>query len=270
MKEGALKLVRDIDDPSLKMNLLREYIQAFTLRSFHESKVFRCLSFVGETALRFLYALPRFSEDLDFSLEDSEGYDPKAWLKKIKRDLAFSGFNAAVTWNDSRTVNTGWIRVAELMRDAGLTDLPEQKISIKLEIDTNPPAGAVMENSVINRHMIFALRHHDLPSLLAGKIHALCTRKYIKGRDWYDIIWYGARRPPVKPNMKFLENALTQTGNEELGKAKQWSEYLIAQLDEIDQTKFVKDFEPFLEEPKEINLLTKENIKKAIIQFHEK
>ena len=156
------------------------------------------------------------------------------------------------------------------MRDAGLTDLPEQKISIKLVIDTNPPAGAVMENSVINRHMIFALRHHDLPSLLAGKIHALCTRKYIKGRDWYDIIWYGARRPPVKPNIQFLENALTQTGKEELGKAKQWSGYLIAQLDEIDQTKFVKDIEPFLEEPKEINLLTKENIKKAIMQFHEK
>lgn len=267
MKEGALKLVRDIDDPGLKMNLLREYIQAFTLRSFHESKVFRCLSFVGGTALRFLYGLPRFSEDLDFSLEDSEGYDPKTWLGKIKRDLAFAGFNAAVTWNETRTVNTGWVRVAELMRDAGLTDLPEQKISIILEIDTNPPAGAVMENSVINRHMIFALRHHDLPSLLAGKIHALCTRKYIKGRDWYDIIWYGARRPPVKPNMEFLENALAQTGNEKLGKAKLWSEYLIARLDEIDQKKFVKDIGFFLEEPKEINLLTKENVKKAIMQF---
>jgi predicted nucleotidyltransferase component of viral defense system len=98
--EGASNLVRHVSDAGLKMNLLREYLQAFTLRSFHESKVFRCLSFVGGTALRFLHGLSRFSEDLDFSLEDAEGYDPKAWLKKIKRDLAFAGFDASVTWND--------------------------------------------------------------------------------------------------------------------------------------------------------------------------
>jgi hypothetical protein len=269
VREGALKLVRDVGDAGLKMNLLREYLQAFALRSFHESKVFRCLSFVGGTALRFLYGLPRFSEDLDFSLENADGYDPKAWLGKLKRDLAFAGFDAAVTWNAEKTVETGWIRVAGLMREAGLTDLPEQKISIKIEIDAKPPEDAGMENSVINRHVIFALRHHDLPSLLAGKIHALCTRKYIKGRDWYDILWYGARRPPVKPNMRFLENALTQTGNEGLGKAERWAEYLSARLDEIDQKKLVKDIGPFLEEPKEIDLLTKENVKKAIIRFRE-
>lgn len=268
MKEGALILVRDIDDLSLKMNLLREYIQAFTLRSFHESKAFQCLSFVGGTALRFLYELPRFSEDLDFSLENAEGYDPKTWLRKIKRDLAFAGFNATVTWNERKIVHTGWIRVAELMRDVGLTDLPEQKISIKLEIDTKPPAGAIIESSVINRHMIFALRHHNLPSLLAGKIYALCTRKYLKGRDWYDMIWYGARRPLVKPNKKLLENALAQTGKEAVEKANQWSNYLIAKLNKIDQKKLVRDIEPFLEEPKEINLLTKENLKKAIMKFH--
>ncbi len=75
----------------------------------------------------------------------SIGYDPKAWLRKIKRDLAFAGFNATVTWNDRKIVHTGWIRIAELMRDAGLTDLPKQKISIKLEIDTKPPAGAILE-----------------------------------------------------------------------------------------------------------------------------
>jgi hypothetical protein len=153
------------------------------------------------------------------------------------------------------------------MKDEGLTDMPEQKISIKIEIDTDPPAGAVMESSVINRHMVFALRHHDLPSLLADKIHALCTRKYIKGRDWYDIIWYGARVPPVKPNEKFLENALAKTGKDSSGKAKQWSECLIAKLESIDHAKLIKDIEPFLEERKEAHLLTMDNIKKAIERF---
>lgn len=268
MKEGALTLVREIDDPGLKMNLLREYIQSFTLRSFHESKAFQCLSFVGGTALRFLHGLPRFSEDLDFSLENADGYDPKTWLMKIKRDLIFAGFNTTVTWNDRKIVHTGWIRVAELMRAVGLTDFPEQKISIKVEIDTKPPGGAILESSIINRHMIFALQHHNLPSLLAGKIHALCTRKYLKGRDWYDMVWYGARRPIVKPNIRLLGNALAQIGKESIAEAEQWDKYLIARLNKIDQKKLVKDIEPFLEEPKEINLLTKENIKKSIMSFY--
>lgn len=264
MKEGALTLVRDVEDPGLKMNLLREYIQAFALRSLHESRAFQCLSFVGGTALRFLYGLPRFSEDLDFSLEHAAGYHPKTWLRKLKRDLAFAGFHATVTWNERKIVNTGWIRIAELLRDAGLADFPEQKISIKLEIDTRPPGGARFENIVLRRHMLFALRHHDLPSLLAGKIHAICTRRYVKGRDWYDMLWYGARRPPVKPNSTLLENAFAQTGNQE--RAEQWSRYVLARLGNVDEEKLVKDILPFLEERREIPLLTKENIEHAILQ----
>ena len=77
MKEKALLLVKDIVDPTYKLNILREYLQAFTLRSLHESKAFQCLSFVGGTSLHFLFDLPRFSEDLDFSLENPQGYDFK-------------------------------------------------------------------------------------------------------------------------------------------------------------------------------------------------
>ncbi len=73
MREEVLRLARMVQEPGGRLNLVREYLQAFILRSMHEAEAFHCLSFVGGTALRFLHGLPRFSEDLDFSLENSVG-----------------------------------------------------------------------------------------------------------------------------------------------------------------------------------------------------
>ena len=266
MKQAALILVQDLQDPTEKINVLREYLQAFSLRSLHESRAFRCLSFVGGTALRFLYSLPRFSEVLDFSLESADGYMPKLWITKIKRDFEFAGFTVTVTWNERNVVNIAWIRVADLMKEAKLTDISQQKLSIKIEIDTKPPQGALLQNSIIDRHMIVAVRHHDLPSLLAGKIHALCTRKFLKARDWYDLLWYGARRPVIHPNTTLLTHALVQTGHELLQKPSEWQAYLFDRIIRIDQTKLQKDIRPFLEEPKDVYLLTKENLREAVAQ----
>jgi len=204
MKEEALALIKDVSAPADKINLLREYIQAMVLRSLHESEAFVNLCFVGGTALRFIHNLPRFSEDLDFSVEPNSRYKPELWMKKVKSDLQFAGFDVSVSWHDRTTVHKAWVKVAGILKDAGLAAVPEQKLSIKLEIDSNPPKGYVSKTGIINRHTMFALRYYDLSSLMAGKIHALITRKYAKGRDWYDLIWYRGKRPPVEPNLNFL------------------------------------------------------------------
>lgn len=188
MKEEALALVENIQHPYHKLNLLREYLQAFVLRSLHESEAFTKIAFVGGTALRFLENLPRFSEDLDFSLINSEGYDPKTWLTKIRRDLEFAGFDCSVSLNTKKVVNVSWIRVSNLLQHAELSNRAEQKLSIKLEIDTKPPAGAEIEKTLIVKHLTFALSHYRLSSLMAGKIHALISRNYPKGRDWFDLL----------------------------------------------------------------------------------
>jgi predicted nucleotidyltransferase component of viral defense system len=100
VKSDALRLAESAPDPVAAGNLIREYVQASILRSLHESRAFESLSFVGGTALRFLYNLPRFSEDLDFSLETPERYAPENWLKKLKRDLGFQGFDATISLNE--------------------------------------------------------------------------------------------------------------------------------------------------------------------------
>jgi hypothetical protein len=55
-----------------------------------------------------------------------------------------------------------------------------------------------------------AIVAHDMPSLMAGKLHAILARPYTKGRDWYDFLWYAART--TKPSFALLGSSLHQTG----------------------------------------------------------
>ena len=256
MREEALALAHGKADPAQKLNVLREYLQACVLRSLHESEAFACLSFVGGTALRFLYSLPRFSEDLDFSLETKDGYEPVPWMEKAKRDLAAAGFDVSASWNDRKTVHVAWFRFSGLLKPAGLSGMADQKLSIKLEVDTRPPAGAATTTEIVSRHnLIFALRHHDLPSLMAGKVHALLVRSYPKGRDWYDFLWYRAQRPPVEPNLALLQSALDQTEGAGKYDAKDWRALVRRRLASLDAAILRADVAPFLERPEEIQWL---------------
>ncbi len=266
MKEQALSIAERADNPTDKLNLLREFLQAFTLRSLHECEAFSCLSFVGGTALRFAYNLPRFSEDLGFSLEMADGYTPVAWMKKLKQDLQYSGFETSLGWNDRKTVHTAWIRLGGIMKEAGIAAMADQKLSIKLEIDTRPPAGAECEKTVINRHLVFALQYHQLPSLMAGKVHALLSRPYPKGRDWYDLLWYLGKRPPIDPNPVLLQNALDQTQGEGAVVAQNWKALLRNRIAGIDFVRLAADVQPFLEHRQDADLLSAEHFRSLLAE----
>lgn len=261
MKELALALAAKTTNPNEKLNHLREYLQAFCLRSLHESGAFSSLSFVGGTALRFLYTLPRFSEDLDFSLESKNGYAPDAWLKKLKSDLNYAGFIVELTWNQQRVVHTAWIRVAGLLSEAGIVPRAEQKLAIKLEIDSQPPLGAETETRLLNHHFLFAVRHHSLPCLMSGKVRALLTRPFTKGRDWYDLVWYLSRVPPLQPAETFLASSLAQGSIADTPAVTNWKQALLAKLNTLNDADLIQDVAPFLERPSERALLRKELIR---------
>ena len=210
--------------------------------------------------MRFLHSLPRFSEDLDFSIVSAKGYAGMEWMAKVKRDLSLAGFDPLVTWNDRKVVHTGWIRLAGLLYDAGLSALPEQKLAIKLEIDTRPPAGAHCERRIVTRNVTFLLQYYDLPSMLAGKLHAVITRKYAKGRDWYDLMWYLTQRPPIEANVKLLQNALDQTQGAGKYDAREWRNLVGDRLASLDMKAIAADVRPFLERPQDAALLTRDNL----------
>jgi hypothetical protein len=87
---------------------------------------------------------------------------------------------------------------------------PLRKIRIKFEVDSNSPSGACYEVKVMDFPFPAAVSLFDLPSLFAGKMHALLCREYVKGRDWYDCLWYTGKS--VQPNVDLLAAALEQTG----------------------------------------------------------
>ena len=260
MKEQALALVREASDPGQGLNRLREYLQILVLRSLHECEAFRPLAFVGGTALRLLHNLPRFSEELNFSLVSAEGYAGRDWMAKVKRDLTLAGLDPLVTWNDRKVVHTGWIRLAGVLREAGLSAMPNEKLAIKLEIDTRPPAGAGCERRIVSRYMTFLLQYYDLPSLLAGKLHAVLSRRYAKGRDWYDLLWYLSQRPPVAPNVGLLQHALDQTRKAESFDARSWRKLVRVRLESLDMRAIADDVRPFLERSEDAALLTRDNL----------
>ena len=210
--------------------------------------------------MRFLRNLPRFSEDLDFSMVSAKGYSGMEWMAKVKRDLSLAGFDPLVTWNDRKVVHTGWIRLAGLLYDAGLSALPDQKLAVKLEIDTRPPAGAHCERRIVTRNVTFLLQYYDLPSMLAGKLHAILTRKYTKGRDWYDLMWYLTQRPPIEANVKLLQRALDQTKGTDKYDARKWRELVRDKLELLDIKAVKADVHPFLERPQDAALLTRDNL----------
>lgn len=260
VREVALSLARAASDPGQARNSLREYLQALVLRSLHESEAMRSLAFVGGTALRFLHGLPRFSEDLNFSIVEAADYAGQEWMAKVKRDLALAGLEPVVSWNDSKTVHTGWVRLPGVLHEAGLSAMPDERLAIKLEIDTRPPSGARCERRVVTRHVTFLVQYYDLPSLMAGKLHALLVRRYPKGRDWYDLVWYLSQRPAASPNEPLLQNALDQTEGAGKHDARRWRDLVRARMDALDMQSIRDDVAPFLERPRDAKLLTRTNL----------
>jgi hypothetical protein len=261
MRDYVLELAAKQSGLNAKLNTMREYLQAYILRVMHDEGVFSTTAFVGGTALRFLYGLPRFSEDLDFSGEKDSGRAFAALMKKIKNELSLAGYNAAVTFNDEKTVISAFVRFGGLMKDAGISPFAGQNLSIKIEVDTNPPKGAVTEIHVVNKYFPLSFLTYERSSLFTGKLHAILSREYTKGRDYFDLGWYLSRWSGLLPNVAMLNNALKQTGwKKEYPTEKTWRDIVREVVSKADWGKVKKDIENFLERPEDLSIFTKENV----------
>lgn len=261
MKDYVLEIISGKKGFNSKLNTMREYLQLYILRIMAGEGVFRDSVFLGGTALRFLYGLPRFSEDLDFSGKGYKGHRFVKLIKKIKEELILSGYEISISYDEKKTVYSAFIKFGGLMFEVGLAPIKEQKFSIKIEIDTNPPEGANLEKHIINRYFPLSFLSYDLSSLFSGKLHALLSRRYTKGRDFFDIGWYLAKWKDISPNILFLQNALKQTGwKGELPTKDNWRKLLYQVVANSDWSKVKKDIENFLEDPRDLEVFTKENV----------
>ncbi len=262
MKDYLRQILTDVNNPVLARCLTREYLQARLLQSLQDRGAFNTWAFQGGTALRFLYSMPRFSEDLDFALVDAGlPVDFRENVTSAAKVFEAEGYDVGVRVNDKRTVNSAFVNFQGLLFELGLSAHPSETLSIKVEVDSNPPAGAKTVSTVVRHHVILHLRHHDKASLFAGKLHAFLARRYVKGRDVYDLLWYLSDRSWPEPNLGLLSNALVQTGwRGPPITAKTWRPLVGQRVELLDWKQVVADVEPFLERPADVALLTRESL----------
>lgn len=262
MKEYLRQLAAQADNDLARGCLVREYLQARVLESLQDTGAFLRWAFVGGTALRFLYSLPRFSEDLVFSLiRPGEDAGFRTALTEVKRDLSREGYRTEIKVNEEKTVASAWLRFPGLPHELGFSPHPSRILSLKVETDTRPPAGAGIATSIVRRHVTLNLCHHDKPSLLAGKLHAVLSREWIKGRDLYDLGWYLADRAWPAPNLELLNAALAQTGwKGPVITAGNWRGELRKRLAALDWERARADVRPFLERERDIALVSAETL----------
>lgn len=266
MKEYLATLVENARNPTQVKNITREYLQARILGILQRGGAMIPLAFQGGTALRFLFSIPRFSEDLDFALERPEAdYDFRGYLRAIEKEFLAEGYSPNIKVSDRKVVHSAFVRFYGLPYELDLSRQPGETFSIKLEVDTEPPAGAGLATTLIRRYETLQLQHHDRPSLLAGKLHAVLQRSYTKGRDLYDLIWYLSDPNWPSPNLVLLNNALRQTGwngPELIG--ENWRAELCEHLEGLNWEQVRSDAQPFLERAEDASLLTKENLHRVL------
>lgn len=196
---------------------LREITQEVALAGLGRTDLFKFAAFLGGTCLRIFYGLNRFSEDVDLVLkEPSSTFRIEPYLKNIAQEVSAYGYQMEVSnlSKDDRIVQKAFLKDGSIGRMFHLkhirADRSMAKIRIKVEVDTNPPSGGKYEVKYLAFPFPAAVTCHDEPSLLAGKLHALLCREYVKGRDWYDLLFYTARR--IRPNYALFSSSMKQSG----------------------------------------------------------
>ncbi len=204
---------------------LRELFQQLALLGLWRGRFFEHAAFYGGTALRILYGLDRFSEDLDFSLlADDEAFDFAPYGAFIQKEIEAWGFSAQINYREkpATPIQSAFLKadtrtqLLSIEASESLTALlPKNRIMrIKIEVDIHPPPAFTTRLNYVLQPIPFPVRVYSESCLFAGKMHAVLCRKWknrVKGRDWYDWVWYLSRKTPL--NLDHLRSRMIQSGH---------------------------------------------------------
>jgi len=151
MIEVIRQQFREGQSQEARVNITREFLQLLCLKVMSDRRMFDGLSFLGGTALRILHGLRRYSEDLDFSVVGGKCPDMQAVLTYFTGDFARFGLSCEAKARSVGTVQSIALRFPVILKSLGLSALADQKLMIKWDVDTNPPAGADTEYSILSR-----------------------------------------------------------------------------------------------------------------------
>lgn len=233
------------DIPQNPRRYLTEYLQTEILAILYGSKYGSSLSFLGGTCLRFVYRIERFSEDLDFDLIKT-GLDYEELAKHLEKKLKEQGFGVDVRVKKTENIFIIFVKFSDVLMQMGLSNMPDQKIKIKFEVDPTPYKNIQYESRQISTYgKTFSLIANTPETLFAQKIIALKLRPYQKGRDFYDLVWFLAQKN-IEPNYEILKEK-----NIAISNRKELVSELQKIISKLDLKQAVKDVERFLFYPEQ-------------------
>lgn len=242
--------------PNERHNAQIEVAQQIVLAGLARSDFFTHAAFYGGTCLRIFHGLPRFSEDMDFSLlQNNTDFDWTKYFPYIEQEFLSLGRQVVITKKDKRTF--GKVESAFLKDNTEVYNLQfqtEKSIKIKIEADTCPPLDFQTEQKLLMQPYSFYTRCFALPDLFAGKMHALLYRQWksrVKGRDWYDFEWYVRNRIPL--HFAHLQARAKQFNNEDLT-PDAFAQKLRETIQSVDLNLVKADVLPFLVRPQETEI----------------
>jgi len=248
-----------------KENAIKEVVQEIVLCGLSRAGFFQPAAFYGGTALRIFYGLDRFSEDLDFSLKAPDAnFDLAAYLPTLEKEVRSYGLNFKIETKEKSvdsTVKSAFLKgntkehILMFYADERLAPsiAASKLIKVKFEVDTNPPAFATFERKYRLLPIPYEINLYDMPSLFAGKIHAVICRSWktrVKGRDLYDYVFYLSRGTSV--NLRHLGARLAQSDFIEADRTISLDDVknmLYTRFEQIDYEQAKQDALPFIRNP---------------------
>lgn len=243
-----------------RRNAMHEVMQEIALAGLYRGGFFKYAAFYGGTCLRIFHSLPRFSEDMDFSLISvSGGFRLEDYFPSVVLEFNAAGRQVEFIKKEKKK-NTG-VESAFLKDNTEIYDLTfstERSIKIKIEVDISPPLNFTTEQRLLLQPFSFMTRCITLPAMFAGKVHALLYRNWksrVKGRDWYDFEWYVRNNVPL--DFKHLQTRITQFNGMSISQSD-FVNLLQEKLLTTDIERVKQDVMPFIRNQDELNIWSNE------------
>lgn len=253
---------------------LKEIIQEICLLGLWRAKFFEQAAFYGGTALRLLYGLDRFSEDIDFSLlEVNKSFQLSRYFSAVENELLSFGFEVDITGKGKSTssaIESAFIKANTRIHylKVGIPPRLVEKVpsnrllKVKFEIDNDPPPGFKTETKYLLWPISFSVRAFSPSDLFAGKVHALLYRRWqhrVKGRDWYDLVWFVRKCIPL--SLRHLSFRMHQSGDlpeDVFLEKEEFRQCLIESIQQLDIEQARTDVTPFLDDRATLDVWSKD------------
>ena len=247
---------------------MREIMQEIALAALSRTDFFKRAAFYGGTALRIFHGLDRYSEDLDFSLLDADpSFSLMPYFSVITDEFEGLGIRVSIREKEKRVktpIDSAFLKSETLWQELVLEDIVVQhgissnkSVKIKIEIDRVPPWGFETEEKLLIKPFSFYVNCFSLPSLFAGKLHALLFRKWknrVKGRDWYDMEWYIRKGIPLNVSHFLVRASETNDWNQASISKDQIIELLRDKINSVSFNAVKDDVRKFIRQDKQLNI----------------